>query len=324
MSSSHAAHVEEILSTARTLRSELGTDSHEQLVEAVYATAARIADRAVTRSGETARPTLDRTIDRLVTSRIWGFPLMFLLFAADVLAHHQRRQRALRLDRVAAGRHGLPDAARGGRRSRSALVAVRPADRRDVPRDGLGRERDAAAHGHLLPALHVAGGLRVPAAGCLQPGLALQEGGRPREAGHDDHDGVRLQRSGRHRHADHRQPARTADRHPHQQLRPVQRSLADADPHRHAVHRLLGARRAGRRGLGARRGGRRGPGGRPDLRDRVGALPYRPPGPGLDVQSRACPRIVRRGSCRRCTPRSSIGRSSCSGARWCGRCRRAP
>jgi ferrous iron transport protein B len=80
MSTSHATHVEEILSTARTLRSELGTDFHEQLVEAVFATAARIADRAVTRPGETARPTLDRTIDRLVTSRIWGFPLMFLLF----------------------------------------------------------------------------------------------------------------------------------------------------------------------------------------------------------------------------------------------------
>jgi len=81
MSGSHSAHVEEILSTARTLRSELGTDSHEQLVEAVFATAAQIADRAVTREGEAVRPTLDRTLDRLVTSRIWGFPLMFLLFA---------------------------------------------------------------------------------------------------------------------------------------------------------------------------------------------------------------------------------------------------
>jgi ferrous iron transport protein B len=81
MSASHAAQVDEIMSTARTLRSELGTDFHEQLVEAVFATAAGIADRAVTRPGEKARPTLDRTIDRLVTSRIWGFPLMFLLFA---------------------------------------------------------------------------------------------------------------------------------------------------------------------------------------------------------------------------------------------------
>ena len=80
MSTSHTMQVEEVLSTARSLRSELGTDFHEQLVEAVYATAARIADRAVTRPGEKARVTLDRTLDRLVTSRLWGFPIMFLLF----------------------------------------------------------------------------------------------------------------------------------------------------------------------------------------------------------------------------------------------------
>ncbi|MBP2670282.1 MAG: ferrous iron transport protein, partial [candidate division NC10 bacterium] len=81
MSTSRDAHVEEILTTARTLRSQLGTDFHEQLVEAVYATAARITDRAVIKPGEKARLTLDRTIDRLVTSRLWGFPIMFLLFA---------------------------------------------------------------------------------------------------------------------------------------------------------------------------------------------------------------------------------------------------
>jgi len=56
MSTNQTARIEEILSTARTLRSELGTDLHEQLVEAVFATAARIADRAVTRPGERARP----------------------------------------------------------------------------------------------------------------------------------------------------------------------------------------------------------------------------------------------------------------------------
>jgi ferrous iron transport protein B len=81
MSTSRDAHVEEILTTARTLRSQLGTDFHEQLVEAVYDTAARITDRAVIKPGEKARLTLDRTIDRLVTSRLWGFPIMFLLFA---------------------------------------------------------------------------------------------------------------------------------------------------------------------------------------------------------------------------------------------------
>ena len=81
MTISRDAHVEDVLTTARTLRSNLRSDFHEQWVEAVYSTAARIADRTVTKPGEKARVTLDRTIDRLVTSRLWGFPIMFLLFA---------------------------------------------------------------------------------------------------------------------------------------------------------------------------------------------------------------------------------------------------
>jgi ferrous iron transport protein B len=72
---------DEILLTAYRLRQGISGDLHEHLVEAIYADAARIADRAVTRAGETARPTFDRALDRIVTSRIWGFPLMMLLFA---------------------------------------------------------------------------------------------------------------------------------------------------------------------------------------------------------------------------------------------------
>ena len=81
MSTDHAAHVDEILATARTLRSKLGANFHEQLVEAMYSTAAQIADRAVTKPGAKARRTFDRTVDQLVTSRLWGFPIMFALFA---------------------------------------------------------------------------------------------------------------------------------------------------------------------------------------------------------------------------------------------------
>jgi ferrous iron transport protein B len=80
MSTAQAARIDDILTTARTLRSQLGIDFHEQLVEAVYSTAGSIAERAVTRPGAKARPTFDRTIDRLVTSRLWGFPIMLALF----------------------------------------------------------------------------------------------------------------------------------------------------------------------------------------------------------------------------------------------------
>ncbi len=72
----------EVISHARALRWEVGGNIHENLVEAIYTDAARIADRAVTRAGEKERFDLDRSIDRLVTSRIWGFPLMLLLFTA--------------------------------------------------------------------------------------------------------------------------------------------------------------------------------------------------------------------------------------------------
>lgn len=77
----NADEAEELLALARRLRWEIGTDFHQALMEAIYAEAARIADRAVTRPGDQPRFDLDRTIDRLVTSRRWGFPLMILLFA---------------------------------------------------------------------------------------------------------------------------------------------------------------------------------------------------------------------------------------------------
>jgi ferrous iron transport protein B len=70
-----------ILAAAHRWRHEIAGDLHEHLVEAIYTDAARIADRAVTRRGEKARPTFDRTLDRIVTSRVWGLPLMGLLFA---------------------------------------------------------------------------------------------------------------------------------------------------------------------------------------------------------------------------------------------------
>jgi len=75
------ASVEVILATADRLRRQVGTQFHERLAESIYAEAARLADRAVTRPGAKPRFDLDRAIDRVVTSRRWGFPLMALLFA---------------------------------------------------------------------------------------------------------------------------------------------------------------------------------------------------------------------------------------------------
>ena len=65
-----------IFTTIRQLRWQAGKDFHQKLMEGVYTEAARLADRAVTRSGEKARFDWDRAIDRLVTSKTFGFPIM--------------------------------------------------------------------------------------------------------------------------------------------------------------------------------------------------------------------------------------------------------
>ncbi|MBI2568936.1 MAG: ferrous iron transport protein B [Candidatus Schekmanbacteria bacterium] len=68
-----------LVTEASTLRWRVGPDFHQTLVESIYAESARIADRAVTHPGDKARFDFDRSIDRLVTSRALGFPIMFVL-----------------------------------------------------------------------------------------------------------------------------------------------------------------------------------------------------------------------------------------------------
>jgi ferrous iron transport protein B len=80
MSTTKPITAEEVLRRAKTLRWEVGATFHDQLVESLYAEASRLAGRAVTRPDETPRFDFDRAIDRIVTSRIWGFLLMLLLF----------------------------------------------------------------------------------------------------------------------------------------------------------------------------------------------------------------------------------------------------
>lgn len=75
-----AGKKEELLTEAATARWELGENFHDSFAEAVYQDAARIADRAVVRSG-VARVTFDRTLDRVLTSRLYGLPIMILLLS---------------------------------------------------------------------------------------------------------------------------------------------------------------------------------------------------------------------------------------------------
>lgn len=69
----------DILATAGSLRWEIGENFHDALMESLYAEASRIADRAVTRTGVPQQFNWDRTLDKLLTGRWTGFPIMIAL-----------------------------------------------------------------------------------------------------------------------------------------------------------------------------------------------------------------------------------------------------
>jgi ferrous iron transport protein B len=67
-----------LIAEADRRRAQLGGAFRDQLVEAIYDEASGIAQRTVRRVGEPSRRDLDATIDRILTSRLWGLPIMLL------------------------------------------------------------------------------------------------------------------------------------------------------------------------------------------------------------------------------------------------------
>lgn len=72
---------ESLLSMTNTLRWDLGVDFHDKVVEAVYEEASRIARKTIRIKDQQPAHSLDMKIDRIVTSRWLGFPIMFILLA---------------------------------------------------------------------------------------------------------------------------------------------------------------------------------------------------------------------------------------------------
>lgn len=72
---------EAIIKEADQYRLEYGESLHDSIMEAIYTDASKIASKAVTKKGSKEIPTLDRTLDKLVTSKWLGFPIMFLILA---------------------------------------------------------------------------------------------------------------------------------------------------------------------------------------------------------------------------------------------------
>ncbi|NLC58563.1 MAG: ferrous iron transporter B, partial [Armatimonadetes bacterium] len=80
MASQEVTAGQQILERADALRPTLEASFRDRIVEAIYAEAEAIASRVVHRADE-RRFDLDLRVDRVVTSRVWGLPLMGLLLA---------------------------------------------------------------------------------------------------------------------------------------------------------------------------------------------------------------------------------------------------
>lgn len=68
-----------ILAAANNLRWEVGENLHDTLMESIYENATSIAGKAVTNPDKKPAFNLDRVLDKILTSRHLGFPLMFLM-----------------------------------------------------------------------------------------------------------------------------------------------------------------------------------------------------------------------------------------------------
>lgn len=72
---------EAIINAANAARWDLGINFHDDIIESIYEDASRIARKTVKQHGEKEAYSFDLKVDKIVTSRWLGFPLMFLLLA---------------------------------------------------------------------------------------------------------------------------------------------------------------------------------------------------------------------------------------------------
>jgi ferrous iron transport protein B len=72
-------HSEKIIAQANKLRWQIGENFHDSVIEKIYEDASRIASRSVIVKGKKRPFYFDRALDKIVTSRVFGFPLMLLL-----------------------------------------------------------------------------------------------------------------------------------------------------------------------------------------------------------------------------------------------------
>lgn len=71
--------LDDLLTLAEDLRKDVGQKFHDSLTESIYADAAKIVNSSVKADDQHFSFRVDRAIDRIVTSRVCGFPIMLLL-----------------------------------------------------------------------------------------------------------------------------------------------------------------------------------------------------------------------------------------------------
>ncbi len=72
---------ETLLAAANSLRWEIGENLHDSIMESIYKNAETIAGKVVSTVGQKPKFDIDRFVDKLVTSKWTGFPIMFLILA---------------------------------------------------------------------------------------------------------------------------------------------------------------------------------------------------------------------------------------------------
>jgi len=72
-------NIEHIIELSNELRWQIGDDFHDNLTEGIYADAANIVKDSVQTEKGKKRFRLDAKIDKIVTSKTFGFPIMFLV-----------------------------------------------------------------------------------------------------------------------------------------------------------------------------------------------------------------------------------------------------
>ena len=74
---------EKLLSRAEELRGSLSTGFRDEIVKSLYSEAEKVANRAV-KTRDDKKYDLDQRIDRVITSPIYGLPIMFLVLAVII------------------------------------------------------------------------------------------------------------------------------------------------------------------------------------------------------------------------------------------------